>query len=162
MGTFIFIVIAVVVLIVVVRKSKDKKALEELKNSGNYMIAIAIKDALLEEGYDDFYLDERSVFSEHGRPVGYISLKSKKEGKPEVEIYFSLYGSPLRDREYLLERDNDRNLNDHRYAIKSIGIHFFVESTIRDTPPRFQSIPSCLITAAQVIQSNGYNCVQLG
>ena len=139
------VVAAIVVLIVMSKKHKKAKALESLKNSDAYALAIKIKDELEKKGKEfgepsfDFY-DSDGAF-------GSFTIYQR------IGIYFSDYRGKLNDPynnpKYQLR--HDRNIGMRIYGIENDNIGIVVYSY-----EVTQDVPESIRIAAAVIADSGY------
>jgi hypothetical protein len=90
-GFIIVVVIAVIVIIVVVRKMKKNKAIKDLLESDQHMVASRVKTALSGQGYE-----VSDVVTAKGEDGWYGVFVVSKSGTPIGRIWFSKRTYPLK------------------------------------------------------------------
>jgi hypothetical protein len=143
MSGFIFFLVLVIAVFIIVRQIKRSNAIEALKKSGGYEVALKIKDELSKQGYE---FSELSTYFLNGKAVGNFYTYSKDGG----HISFSPSGFALYSEEYGLRRANIRS-DGRYYAIENSNIGLLVQSSRKS-----QTIPPFIEQAAEVIKSSEY------
>lgn len=137
----IFVVLAIIIVIVIfVRKNKRKKAIEDLKNSNAYTLAIKIKDELEKKGYDfgepSFDFDGGYAYGQYYNSSLDIRFSEYLMGLSSCKSIFRLSITTTGCRYYGIENDN-------------IGIFVCLKENSQD-------MPESIKIAAKVIEDSGY------
>jgi len=131
-------------------KNKEKKSIEELKNSNVYELAIKIKDELEKNGGN--YAGP-AISETDGYPCGWFY--GKNSDKYSNDIYFSEYERGLYTPKFgfrLQQAEHKYRL----YGIESEKICIMVTSINNDPNDVSQDVPEPIKIAAEVIEKNGY------
>jgi len=155
MGGFISIAVIAIVIIVVVRHLKRQKAIQELKDSKAYELALLIKDELISKGYQvksGDWLEDPLFYDGMAVGLGYVSSDSDSGGR----ILFTAYRSALFYSESDTKLRNARAGRRCFYAIKNDNISILVTSSNES-----QEMPPFIEIAAEVIKNNGYGSCTL-
>jgi len=162
---FLLIVAAIVVLIVVIKKNKRKKAIEDLKNSNVYELALKIKDKLEKKAGVNFGEPHLSILE---YAWGYFScyLPSSTSINIYICIYYSEYRFEIDDKKktFQFEKKMEVTQNKRLYGIENENIGIMVTSNIsveaitstEDINKTSQDAQEYLKIAAEVIENNGY------
>jgi hypothetical protein len=140
---FILFYILVIVVFFIMRQIRRSNAIEALKNSGGYKVALEIKDELSKQGYE---FSELSTYFVHGDAVGNFYVYNKDGG----QIAFSLSGFALYSAEYGLRQENITS-GGRYYAVENYNIGLLVQSSKES-----QTIPPFIEQAAEVIKNSEY------
>jgi hypothetical protein len=143
---FLLIVAGIIVLIVAVKKNKRSKAIEELKNSKVYEVAVKIKEELEKKGYKNF-----------GEPeIDYYEAAYGEFYNGSVTICFSEYRYGLSIKRVTFLNLKIARLNGEiYYGIENENKTFLVYSN-EDANKTSQDAPESIKIAAEVIKNNGY------
>ena len=154
MFNFILVVAGVVAIIIVVKVIKKKKSIKGLKNSGGYKVALQIKDALIQTGYE---IPWDSILYFEGNHSAYWF--NVKQNSVEIgEVRFDYHGGYNSDSLYKLDDLRKKNADaqmvyqgGYYYAIYNDNINLMVlsEQKTQEVPPFFD-------IAAKVIINSGY------
>jgi len=150
MVVFLFVVAIVIVIIIVVRKNKRTKAMEDLKNSNAYALALEISEELEKKGYK-FYSEPTIDYS--GDAYGLICINSNPRGF----IYFSVRKWPLEVYKNIVRMGNASGRG-RLYGIENANIGVLVTSD----EPSLDGMPEYIKIAAEIITNNGFgSCSQI-
>jgi hypothetical protein len=153
---FILLVVVIVAIIIVVKVVKKKNSLAGLKSSGGYDIALKIKDALIQAGYE---VPWDSILYYEGNHSGYwfyVKQNSIEIGEVRYD-YHGGYKSGIYD---LYKLDDLRKKNaeaqmiyqgGYYYAIYNDNLNLMVQSK-----QRTQEIPPFFEIAVRVMIGSGY------
>ena len=154
MGVAVFLLIVAVIIVLVVLKNKRKKekAIEDLKNSNAYALAIKIRDELeKKEGYD---FGEPSI-NYIGNAYGdFLSILPSRNNF--IHIRFSEYmRGPLDYAKHNIRMDRARGKRSYGIENANIGVLVFSDEDSQD-------MPEYIKIAAEVIKNSGYgSCTQI-
>jgi hypothetical protein len=141
---FLLIVAGIIVLIVVVIKNKRNKAIEELKTSKVFDVAVKIKEELEKKGQN---FGELKIY--------YIEAAIGRFYSGSINIYFSEYSYGLsNDRSVFLSHKAARSYGKVYYGIENEYKTFLVY-TSEDADKASQDVPESIKIAAEVIKNNG-------
>jgi len=169
MGVLIFLLIVavIVVLVVLATKHKHKKAIEELKNSNIYVLALKIKEELEKKGADDFGREPYLFFGDgcaKGMIRGDITDHINSDYKYEIGIDFSEYRRGLDYARGNFTYRKIKEISDgyRRYGIESENVSIMVTSEIsvktctnEESQRVSQNAQEFLKIAAEVIKNTG-------
>jgi len=149
MGFLLFLIVVggIVLYVVTLKKKREKareEAIEDLKNSGAYKVAVKIKDELIQKG---FSVGELIIDFDDDNARGNFSIYSEGGMTFSNKIY------ALSNREFIISSYNLRAKHTrlYRYAIQNNNIGLIVYSD-REA----QDVPQFLKIAADVIKESGY------
>ena len=152
MVVLILLVVIVVAIFIVVKITKKRKSLEGLKNSGGYKVALQIKDALIQAGYE---IPSDYVLYYEGNHSGYwfwVQQNSEIIG----EIHYDYHGGYTSDDLHLYKLDELRKKNadaqlvyqgGYYYAIYNDNINLLILSNrkTQEVPPFFEIVASVIL-----------------
>ena len=148
METFLIIVAVVVAIIVVVKMQKKKNSIEGLKNSAGYEVALQIKDALIQAGFQVSF--DSILYFEAGHS-GYsfeVCHDSAKLGEVRTDYRGASY------LVYSLDKLREKNANaykihddDYYHAIHNDNINLLAESEqeSQEVPPFLEIVAKVMI-----------------
>ena len=152
MFNFILVVAGVVAIIIVVKVIKKKKSIKGLKNSGGYKVALQIKDALIQAGFEVPY-DLMSYLG--GGDAGYwFTVRYGSEEIGEVGTYYP--GDSL--IVYKLNELREKNADAHR--VYQGGYYYVIHndniSLLAQSKQKSLEIPQFLKIVAVTMSNNQY------
>jgi hypothetical protein len=150
------VVVGIIVIVNVVKKNKKKKAIEYLKNSTTYEIALKIKEELEKKGYKTgeptFDLTYSTNYVDY--PYGNFICKAGNPEKNSFFISFSNYTMGLGSK---IESFRSLKLmKGNLWGIVNENIGIFVEQYPYPVLEVFQGTPEVIRIADEVMKNNGY------
>ncbi|MDR2717532.1 MAG: hypothetical protein LBB89_05650 [Treponema sp.] len=153
---FLVIIVGIIVIVVVAKKNKQTKAIEDLKYSKAYEVALKIKEALEKDGSN--FGEPSTGFNEYA--FGYFSCYPKQsENNVSLGIYFSTnkYGLTWKNQSFRMGRVTNTYKG---YGIENDNIAVMVTAEqkketilIKDCS---QDMQEYIKIAAEVIENSGH------